>query len=109
MKVVLAEQQKTNKWLAEKLGKDVTTVSKWCTNRSQPGLETKDCFGLHSHSAFGSIAKEESGVGQQSLLSQVQFTDMNHWLRADKTVDISRYASEISRLAFRLPHCLGCF
>lgn len=40
MKVVLAEQQKTNKWLAEKLGKDVTTVSKWCTNKSQPGLET---------------------------------------------------------------------
>lgn len=40
LKVVLAEQQKTNKWLAEKLGKDVTTVSKWCTNRSQPGLET---------------------------------------------------------------------
>lgn len=40
LKVVLAEQQKTNKWLAEKLGKDVTTVSKWCTNKSQPGLET---------------------------------------------------------------------
>lgn len=40
LKVVLAEQQKTNKWLAEQLGKDVTTVSKWCTNKSQPGLET---------------------------------------------------------------------
>ena len=40
LKVVLAEQQKTNKWLAEKLGKDVTTVSKWCTNTSQPSLET---------------------------------------------------------------------
>lgn len=40
LKVVLAEQQKTNKWLAEKLGKDMTTVSKWCTNKSQPGLET---------------------------------------------------------------------
>lgn len=40
LKVVLAEQRKTNKWLAEQLGKDVTTVSKWCTNRSQPGLET---------------------------------------------------------------------
>lgn len=40
LKVVLAEQCKTSKWLAEQLGKDVTTVSKWCTNKSQPGLET---------------------------------------------------------------------
>jgi len=40
LKVVLAEQCKTNKWLAAQLGKDVTTVSKWCTNTSQPGLET---------------------------------------------------------------------
>lgn len=40
LKVVLAEQCKTNKWLAEQLGRDVTTVSKWCTNKSQPGLET---------------------------------------------------------------------
>ena len=40
MKVVLAERQRTNKWLAEKLDKDQATVSKWCTNRAQPGLET---------------------------------------------------------------------
>lgn len=40
LKVVLAEKGKTNKWLAEKLGKDPATVSKWCTNSSQPGLET---------------------------------------------------------------------
>ena len=50
LKVVLAEQRKTNKWLAESLGKDVTTVSKWCTNRSQPGLETlyeiAKCLGI---------------------------------------------------------------
>ena len=39
LKIVLAEKQKTNKWLAEQLGKDQTTVSKWCTNRSQPSLE----------------------------------------------------------------------
>ena len=39
LKIVLAEKQKTNKWLAEQLGKDQTTVSKWCTNRSQPYLE----------------------------------------------------------------------
>ncbi len=40
LKVVLAEKKKTNKWLAEQLGKDPATVSKWCTNTSQPGLET---------------------------------------------------------------------
>ena len=38
IKVVLVEQKKTNKWLAEKLGKDKTTVSKWCTNTSQPDI-----------------------------------------------------------------------
>jgi transcriptional regulator with XRE-family HTH domain len=40
LKVVLAEKKKTNKWLAECLGKDPATVSKWCTNTAQPGLET---------------------------------------------------------------------
>ena len=40
LKIVLAEQKRTNKWLAEQLGKDPATVSKWCTNSSQPGLET---------------------------------------------------------------------
>ena len=40
IKAVLAEKRRTNKWLAEKLGKDRATVSKWCTNTSQPGLET---------------------------------------------------------------------
>ena len=36
LKVVLAEKKRTNKWLAEQLGKDQATVSKWCTNASQP-------------------------------------------------------------------------
>ena len=40
LKVVLAEQKRTNKWLAEQLGKDPASVSKWCTNASQPRLET---------------------------------------------------------------------
>lgn len=40
IKVVLAEKRRTNKWLAEQLGKDPATVSKWCTNCSQPTLET---------------------------------------------------------------------
>ena len=40
LKVVLAEKKKTNKWLAEQLKKDPATISKWCTNSAQPGLET---------------------------------------------------------------------
>lgn len=40
LKVVLAEQGRTNKWLAERLGKNNATVSRWCTNEMQPSLET---------------------------------------------------------------------
>ena len=40
IKVVLVEQHKTSKWLAEQLGKGEAPISKWCTNRSQPSLET---------------------------------------------------------------------
>ena len=39
LKVVLAEKKRTNKWLAEQLGKDPATVSKWVTNTAQPHLE----------------------------------------------------------------------
>ena len=39
LKVVLAEKKRTNKWLAEQLGKDPATISKWCTNNAQPTLE----------------------------------------------------------------------
>ena len=40
LKVVLAEKKRTNKWLSEQVGKDLATVSKWCTNIMQPNLET---------------------------------------------------------------------
>lgn len=40
LKIVLVEKKRTNKWLAEQLGKDPATVSKWCTNTSQPDLQT---------------------------------------------------------------------
>ena len=40
IKVVKKKKKRTNKWLAAQLGKDPATVSKWCTNTSQPGLET---------------------------------------------------------------------
>ena len=38
IKAVLAEQNKTSKWLANQLGKSDMTVSRWCTNRSQPSV-----------------------------------------------------------------------
>ncbi len=40
LKVVLAEQGRTNKWLSEKLHKNTATISRWCTNEMQPSLET---------------------------------------------------------------------
>ena len=40
IKVVLVDKKKTNKWLAEQLGKDQTTISKWCTNTSQPNIDS---------------------------------------------------------------------
>ena len=40
LKVVLAEEKRTSVWLAEQLGVNRTTVSKWCTNTNQPYLNT---------------------------------------------------------------------
>ena len=40
IKAVLAEKGKTNDWLAKKLGKYYTTVSRWCTNEAQPTIQT---------------------------------------------------------------------
>ena len=40
IKVILAERNKTNKWLCDELGVAPTTVSKWVTNSSQPSMET---------------------------------------------------------------------
>jgi DNA-binding Xre family transcriptional regulator len=39
LKVVLADKKRTNKWLSEQLGVNPATVSKWCTNTSQPSLD----------------------------------------------------------------------
>ena len=39
LKVVLVEQRKTGKWLAGQLGKDPSTISKWCSNTTQPPLD----------------------------------------------------------------------
>lgn len=40
LKAVLAEQNRTNKWLAEVLDKNETTISRWCTNEVQPSIDT---------------------------------------------------------------------
>lgn len=40
LKIILAEKSKTNKWLAEQLGKSDVTISRWVTNEIQPSVET---------------------------------------------------------------------
>ena len=42
LKVVLVEKEKSEKWLADQLGKSTCTVSKWCSNTTQPDLQTLD-------------------------------------------------------------------
>ena len=39
LKVVLVEKEKSGKWLADQLGKSTCTVSKWCSNTTQPDLQ----------------------------------------------------------------------
>lgn len=70
LKIVLAEQKRTNKWLAQQLGKDPATVSKWCTNTAQPSLETlsqiAECLQvdvrslLHSNYLFDVASESEA-------------------------------------------------
>lgn len=62
LKVVLAEKKQTNKWLAEQLGKDPATVSKWCTNTIQPNVETlveiAKCLNVEIQDLFWPIEKQ---------------------------------------------------
>ncbi len=39
IKVALVEKQRTNRWLAEQMDKSENTISRWCSNKSQPSLE----------------------------------------------------------------------
>jgi len=63
IKDVLAEKQRTNKWLAEQVGKEVSTVSKWVTNSSQPSIEMflriADCLGVSLPDLLCSTIKEK--------------------------------------------------
>ena len=58
----------------------------------------KDCFGLHGHYAFGSVAEEKIGVGRKSDTCVGLTTDSFHSLQAGKTVDILRCAAESTDL-----------
>ena len=54
-------EKKTNKWLAEQLGKDPATISKWCTNSSQPSVETlmqiAKCLDVEVHELLHPVDK----------------------------------------------------
>lgn len=78
LKVVLAEKKRTNKWLAEQLGKDPATVSKWCTNTIQPNVETlveiAKCLNVEIQDLFWPIYKkinvyEHNFINNSDLLS----------------------------------------
>ena len=61
LKVVLAEKRKTNRWLAEKLGVNEATVSRWANDRQQPSLTTfrkiADILGINVKDLFESNQK----------------------------------------------------
>ena len=67
LKVVLAEKKRTNKWLAEQIGVDQATVSKWCTNSAQPNLENlieiAKCLEINVNDFF----ECSEGVGRGSV------------------------------------------
>ena len=64
IKAVLADSGKTGKWLAEQLGKDPVTVSKWCTNTTQPDLHT-----LSKISVLLNVDIRELLVGKTRLMN----------------------------------------
>ena len=63
LKAVLADAGQTNKWLAEQLGKDPVTISKWCTNTVQPDLQT-----LSKIADLLGVAIRELLVGKKTIL-----------------------------------------
>ena len=62
LKVVLAEKKRTNRWLAAQLGKNEATISKWCTNKSQPSLDDlvaiARCLEVDTKDLLHSISKQ---------------------------------------------------
>ena len=68
IKAVLAEQDKTSKWLAEQVGKSTCTVSKWCNNVVQPDLNTLDKIAKL-------INRLEDNDDVQNVYSNVEYPD----------------------------------
>ena len=60
LKIVLVEQGKTGKWLAGQLGKNEATVSRWCSNTSQPSLEMLMKIAFQYEPAIIGNANEDS-------------------------------------------------
>ena len=65
LKLLLVEKKQTGKWLAEQLGKDQTTISKWCTNKSQPDVESLIKISKLLKVNIGDILIIESGQTHQ--------------------------------------------
>lgn len=61
LKIVLAEKKRTNRWLAAQLGNNEATISKWCTNSSQPSLDDlvsiAQCFEVDTKDLLHSITE----------------------------------------------------
>ena len=60
IKTALVDNGKTNKWLAEQLGKDPVTVSKWCTNTTQPDLYTLQKISIALNAPIRSLLSPEN-------------------------------------------------
>ena len=84
IRVVLAEHDLNNKWLADKLGKDQATISKWVTNTTQPSLE-----------ALIAIANALE-VPVQELVRQEEFNQ-------EKQVEMTNEARAESKLVLAMP------
>lgn len=64
IKLVLVEQEKTGRWLAEELGKSTCTVSKWCSNSAQPDLKTLDQIARVLNVNVKDLLNDTSNVNQ---------------------------------------------
>lgn len=66
IRVVLAERDLNNKWLADKLGKDQATVSKWITNTTQPNLETMMQIARHLECNLDDLVRFDALPGENN-------------------------------------------
>lgn len=72
IKVVLVEKKRTSKWLSEQLRKDPATISKWCTNTSQPDLVTLTKVAALLDVDVRQLINKTKGTNSDDLQSLVQ-------------------------------------